>query len=87
MSKPRRTPHQEFYNFFSDMTPEQQDGTLITLGEIHRQAVRQAKRRPPASEPGSQSEGTRKPAQSELEQPHPAAQHYRDLETTGEPHE
>ena len=61
MSKARRSTEQEFFDVFADWKPDDQERALRVMGEIHRQAVRQAKRRPAQSTPEA-------PAQQQLEQ-------------------
>jgi len=40
MSRPKRTTTDEICDRFADMDVDQQDGLLITLQQIHRQAKR-----------------------------------------------
>ena len=46
MARPRKTTVEVICDEFADMTVDQQDGILITLSAIHRQAKRQADRLP-----------------------------------------
>jgi hypothetical protein len=62
MSKARRSTEQEFFDVFADWKPDDQERALRVMSEIHRQAVRLAKRRPAQSTPEA-------PAQQQLEQP------------------
>ncbi len=47
MGRPRKTAVDALVDGFADMTVDQQDGILITLAAIHRQAKRIAQRLPP----------------------------------------
>lgn len=50
MSKVRRSTEQEFFDVFADWKPDDQEAALRVMSEIHRQGVRQAKRRPTTPE-------------------------------------
>lgn len=57
MSKPRRTTAEAFYDVFADFELADQAAALRILNELHRQKIRESKRKP-AAEPATAAVAT-----------------------------
>lgn len=57
MSKPRRTTAEAFYDVFADFELADQAAALRILNELHRQKIRESKRKP-AAEPAEPATAT-----------------------------